>query len=169
MVGGVVPMSEERRMLIVRLLRDTYADFGATLAAEKLLELDQIKVSAETVRRIQIDLGLWRPKKRRAKRVFQLRQRRPRFGELIQIDGSPHDWFEGCGPRCTLIVLIDDATSRLTALHSLRWRIKPEDDPDLALARQDERVLSKSLTLSYGGHEVLREDAGPGTSMRGST
>jgi hypothetical protein len=89
MVGGVVPMSEERRMLIVRLLRDTYADFGATLAAEKLLELDQIKVSAETVRRIQIDLGLWRPKKRRAKRVFQLRQRRPRFGELIQIDGSP--------------------------------------------------------------------------------
>ena len=48
--------------------------------------------------------------------VLQLRQRRPRFGELIQIDGSPHDWFEGRGPRCTLIVFIDDATSRLTAL-----------------------------------------------------
>jgi transposase len=70
-------MSEERRMLIVRLLRDKYVDFGATLAAEKLLELDQIKVSSGTVRRIQIDLGLWRPKKRRAKRVFPLRQRRP--------------------------------------------------------------------------------------------
>jgi hypothetical protein len=49
--------------------------------------------------------------------VFQLRRRRPRFGELIQIDGSPHDWFEGRGPRCILIVFIDDATSRLTALH----------------------------------------------------
>jgi hypothetical protein len=48
--------------------------------------------------------------------VFQLRERRPRFGELIQIDGSPHDWFEGRAPRCTLIVFIDDATSRLTAL-----------------------------------------------------
>ena len=51
----------------------------------------------ETVRRLQIELGLWRPKRRRAKRVFQLRERRPRFGELIQIDGSPHDWFEGRG------------------------------------------------------------------------
>jgi hypothetical protein len=56
------------------------------------------------------------PKTRRARRVFQLRQRRARFGELIQIDGSPHDWFEGRAPRCTLIVFIDDATSRLTAL-----------------------------------------------------
>ena len=45
-----------------------------------------------------------------------LRVRRPRFGELFQIDGSPHDWFEGRGPRCTLIVFIDDATGRLTAL-----------------------------------------------------
>ena len=55
-------------------------------------------------------------KKRREKRVFQLRDRRPRFGELVQIDGSPHDWFESRGPRCTLIVFVDDATSRLTAL-----------------------------------------------------
>jgi transposase len=110
-------MADDLRTRISGLLREKYADFGATLAAEKLCELDHIKVSAETVRRLQIDLGLWRPKKRRAKRVFQLRQRRPRFGELVQIDGSPHDWFEGRGPRCTLIVFIDDATSRLTALH----------------------------------------------------
>jgi transposase len=109
-------MSEALRRRIGDLLRDRYADFGATLAAEKLLERDGIKVSAETVRRVQIGLGLWRPKTRRARRVFQLRERRPRFGELIQIDGSPHDWFEGRAPRCTLIVFIDDATSRLTAL-----------------------------------------------------
>jgi transposase len=109
-------MSEALRSQISDLLRDRYADFGATLAAEKLLERDGIKVSAETVRRVQIGLGLWRPKTRRVRRVFQLRERRPRFGELVQIDGSPHDWFEGRAPRCTLIVFIDDATGRLTAL-----------------------------------------------------
>ncbi len=76
------------------------------------------------MRRLQIDLGLWRPKKRRAKRVFQLRQRRPRFGELVQIDGSPHDWFEGRGPRCTLIVFIDDATSRLTVHQFAEGRLR---------------------------------------------
>src|SRR5208337_3277660 len=65
---------------------------------------------------MQINLGLWKPKTRRTRRVFRLRERRPRFGELIQIDGSPHDWFEGRAPRCTLIVFIDDATGRLTAL-----------------------------------------------------
>jgi hypothetical protein len=78
--------------------------------------LEGIKVSRETIRRIQMAMGLWKPKSRRVRRVFQLRDRRARFGELVQIDGSPHDWFEGRGPRCTLIVFIDDATSRLTAL-----------------------------------------------------
>lgn len=97
-------------------LRTRYADFGATFAAEKLGQIEGIDVSAETVRQIQIRLGLWRPKVRRARRVFQIRERRPRFGELIQIDGSVHDWLEGRGPRMTLIVFIDDATGRLTAL-----------------------------------------------------
>ena len=57
-------------------------------------------------------LGLWRPKRRRQKRVFQLRERRSRSGELIQIDGGPHTWFESRGPRCALIVFIGDATRR---------------------------------------------------------
>ena len=99
-------LADELRVRICGLLREKYADFGATLAAEKLVELDQIKVSAETLRRLQIDLGPWRPKKHRTKRVSQLRVRRPRFGEPIQIDGNPHDWFESRGPRCTLIVYI---------------------------------------------------------------
>ena len=97
-------------------LRETYPDFGPTLAAEKLAERDGIVVSRETVRHIQVRLGLHKPKKQRQKRVFQCRTRRPRFGELVQIDGSPHDWFEGRGPRCTLLVFIDDATSRLLGL-----------------------------------------------------
>ncbi|NCC21339.1 MAG: hypothetical protein EOM26_02625 [Alphaproteobacteria bacterium] len=79
------------------LLRDKYPDFGATLAAEKLLALDGLKVSRETVRQTQVRLGLHKPKSRRSKRVLQSRERRPRFGELIQIDGNPHDWFEGRG------------------------------------------------------------------------
>ncbi len=60
--------------------------------------------------------GLWRPKGRRKARVHQSRPRRARVGELARVDGSPHDWFEGRGPRCTLMVFIDDATSRLLAL-----------------------------------------------------
>jgi transposase len=82
-------LSEALRERIGGLLKEKYVDFGATLASEKLLELDGVKVSAETVRRIQIGLGLWRPNTRRARRVFQLRERRPRFGELVQIDCLP--------------------------------------------------------------------------------
>lgn len=97
-------------------LRERYPDFGAKFAAEKLAEHEGIDVSKETVRRLQVRLGLHIPRQRRKKRVFQLRERRPRFGELIQIDGSVHDWLEGRGPRMTLIVFIDDATGRLTSL-----------------------------------------------------
>ena len=71
------------------LLGGKYGDFGPTLACEKLGELEGIFVSRETIRRLQIRHGLWKPKRRRHQRVFQLRPRRPRFGELIQIDGSP--------------------------------------------------------------------------------
>jgi hypothetical protein len=118
-------------------LKDKYAGFGATFASEKLPGLDGIEVSVETVRQMQISLGLWRPKARRAKRVFQLRERRPRFGELIQIDGSPHDWFEGRGPRCALILFIDDATGRLTAL-----RFAPVESGQAYLAALRDHVLA---------------------------
>jgi transposase len=97
-------------------LRERYPDFGATFAAEKLSQHEGISVSKETVRLIQTRLGLHIPRERRKKRVFQQRERRPRFGELIQIDGSVHDWLEGRGPKMTLIVFIDDATGRLTSL-----------------------------------------------------
>lgn len=60
-----------------------------------------------------IEAGLWQAKRKRPPRLHPPRARRPRLGELIQIDGSPHDWFEGRGARCTLIAFIDDATSRV--------------------------------------------------------
>jgi transposase len=77
------------RTRISGLLKEQYHDFGPTLAAEKLLELDGIEVSRETIRQLQVGLGLWKPKSRRVRRVFQLRERRARFGELIQIDCLP--------------------------------------------------------------------------------
>lgn len=109
-------LKEPLRDAIGALLIERYPDFGPTFACEKLREAHAIVVSVETVRALQIELGLWRPKRRKAARAFQLRERRGRFGELVQIDGSPHDWFEGRSGRCTLIVFIDDATGRLVQL-----------------------------------------------------
>ncbi len=110
-------LSAEFKAEVAKLIREKYHDFGPTLAHEKLTEKHAKKLSVESIRHIMIAEGLWKAKqKRKEKPIFQHRQRRERFGELIQIDGSPHDWFEGRGAYCTLIVFIDDATSKLTAL-----------------------------------------------------
>lgn len=101
----------------VSLIRQHYADFGPTLAAEKLYEKHNIKLAVETVRKLMIINELWKPRNTRIKRSYQPRYRRERFGELIQIDGSSHDWFEDRGPKCTLLVYVDDATSKLTSLY----------------------------------------------------
>jgi len=63
-----------------------------------------------------ISEGLWKHRRKRKLRVFQMRERRACFGELVQIDGSDYDWFEGRSPRCTLLVFVDDATGRLVEL-----------------------------------------------------
>jgi transposase len=98
---------------VVRLLREHYADFGPTLAAEKLAERHQIQLAKETVRRIQVDAGLWIPRRLRPPKIQQPRSRRACVGELIQIDGCEHRWFEDRAPACTALVFVDDATSRL--------------------------------------------------------
>ena len=98
-----------------QLLRSRYHDFGPTLAAEKLA-LEGVSLSVETVRQLLIGEGLWKAKAVRRPVLHQLRERRARLGELVQIDGSPHDWFEGRAPKCTLLVFVDDATSRLMYL-----------------------------------------------------
>lgn len=101
---------------VVALVRDRYADFGPTLALEKLVALHDVTISVETLRTWMGAAGLWVPRAQRARRVHQPRHRRACRGELVQIDGSDHDWFEDRGPRCTLLVYIDDATSELMAL-----------------------------------------------------
>ncbi len=98
-----------------RLLRLRYPDFGPTLATEKLA-IEGVVLSVETVRQLLIGEGLWKAKAIRRPVIHQLRERRARFGALVQIDGSPHDWFEGRAPKCTLLVFVDDATSRLMYL-----------------------------------------------------
>ena len=104
-----------KRDYAVALVKENYADFGPTLAAEMLAEHHGFKVSRETLRKWMIGDGLWLSRKQR--RTFhQPRSRRECFGELIQIDGSDHRWFEDRASACTLLVFIDDATSMLMEL-----------------------------------------------------
>ena len=103
------------RRAALDLVRERYRDFGPSFACEKLVDEHGHRLSAETLRGWMIEDGLWEPKARREMREHPSRPRRDCLGDLVQIDGSPHDWFEGRGPSCTLIVYVDDATSRLLA------------------------------------------------------
>ena len=108
-----------KRHYALSLIKENYPDFGPTLAAEMLAEHHGFKVSRETVRKWMSGAGLWLSRKQR--RTFhQPRLRRECFGELIQIDGSEHRWFEDWGDPCTLLVFIDDATSTLMELRFVR-------------------------------------------------
>ena len=159
-------LSGALRERLLGLLADRYVGFGATLASEKLLEHEGITVSVETIRQLQIGSGLWRAKRRRQKRAFQLRDCRPRFGELIQIDGSPHAWLEDRGPRCTLIVFIDDATKRLTALH-----FAPTETTAAYLAALRDHVLAHGQPLAFYSdkHGIFRVNAKDAASGDGKT
>ena len=107
------------REFAVSLVREQLADFGPTLAAEKLEEHHGLKVSRETLRKWMAEDGLWLSRKQR--RTFhQPRLRRECYGELVQIDGSDHRWFEDRAPPCTLLVFIDDATSTLMQLRFVK-------------------------------------------------
>ncbi len=100
------------RELAIGLIKVHYADFGPTLACEKLQERHDLSVSVSALRGWMIEDGLWLPRRERLKRAHQPRPRRDCLGELIQIDGCEHWWFEDRGPKCTLLVYIDDATGR---------------------------------------------------------
>ncbi len=101
---------------VLGLVREHYADFGPTLAREKLLERHGLLIGRETLRGLIRDAGLWHTRAARRKAIQQPRARRRYFGELIQIDGSEHQWFEDRGPYCTVLTYVDDATSRLQLL-----------------------------------------------------
>ncbi len=110
------PLAQIEMSLSTVLVGEFWADDGDSLAAEKLAELHDIHLARETVRQWMITAGVWKDRRARLKAVHQPRYRRDCLGELVQIDGSEHWWFEARGPQCTLLVFIDDATSRLMHL-----------------------------------------------------
>jgi hypothetical protein len=97
---------------VIELYRERYSDYGPTLFAEMLQEHHQITLSAETLRQWLLAVGLWQ-RRNKHRRHRRKRPRRGAIGELVQFDGSIHDWFEGRGPCCTAIVMVDDASSRV--------------------------------------------------------
>jgi transposase len=100
---------------VEQLVRQHYYDFGPTFAAEKLFEIHQLKIGKERLRHWMMEWKLWRAKHEKIN-IHQTRERRSCFGELVQIDGSHHKWFEERGPKCCLLVFIDDATSKIVGL-----------------------------------------------------
>ena len=109
-------LSESMKKQSLDFLKTKYRGFGPTLAHEKLVEKEKLQLSVESVRKIMIEEDLWKPHKLKKIVAHQLRERRACFGELVQIDGSPHDWFEGRAESCVLLVFIDDATGKLVEL-----------------------------------------------------
>jgi transposase len=108
--------SEAVRSRALALVRELYADFGPTLACERLAELHDVRVSRETLRTWMKADGLWLTRRDRVPTPHQPRSRRDCLGELVQIDGSDHARFEDRGPACSLLVYVDDATGRLMEL-----------------------------------------------------
>ena len=143
-----------RRQVLERL-RERYADFGPTFAREKLVELHGHRLSVETLRAWMIADGLWRAKARRTVRVHQSRPRRECVGDLVQIDGSPHDWFEGRAPACTLIVFVDDATTRLLAT-----RFSPTETTEAYMETTREHLAAHGRPVAYYSdrYSVFRVD-----------
>ena len=107
----------------IEIVRERYVDFGPTLACEKLLELHDLQVSRETLRAWLIGAGIWIPRHERVRTAHQPRHRRECLGELVQLDGCEHAWFEDRGPGCTLLVYVDDATGRLLELRFVRTEL----------------------------------------------
>jgi len=96
----------------LKTVKKYYWDFKPTFANEKLSKIHGIKMSTSSLRLAMIEAEYYRPKRQKIKHR-QWRERRHCIGELIQLDGSDHDWFEGRAPRCVLLIYIDDATSRI--------------------------------------------------------
>jgi hypothetical protein len=109
-----LPVETKRKAL--ELVRKSYSDFGPTLAHQKLTEEHGLDLCVETLRPWMIEVEIWLPRSKRLKRSYPPRERRACLGELVQIDGCEHHWFEDRGPACPLVVYVDDTTSRLMEL-----------------------------------------------------
>jgi hypothetical protein len=143
----------EIRNKVIRLVKTKYVDFGPTLLSEKLDELEEEKISSETLRKWLIAEGLWKSKRKKESRVYQRRTRRSRFGELLQGDGSPHDWFEGRGGKCTLLQFVDDATGKTT---TAQFSQAETTNDYLFLLEMHLKRYGRPLSLYVDKHSVFR-------------
>ena len=137
---------------ILSLIRSDYPDFGPTLAAERLAERHGIRISSESLRQWMMVAGLWHSRAQRH-RVHQPRLRRQAFGELIQIDGSDHRWFEDRGPACTLLVFIDDATGKL-----MQMRFVPSETTEAYFAALEGYLAEHGRPVAFYSdkHSIFR-------------
>lgn len=130
------------RERVIGLARSTYVGFGPTFLAEKLLEREKLQISRETLRQWLVAASLHRPRRRRDK-PRPMRERRSRVGELVQADGSPHHWFEDRGDACTLLLYVDDATSRI-----LGGRFAKHETTDGYFALFEQAFMEHGLPMS---------------------
>lgn len=137
------------------LIKQHYHDFGPTLASEKLQENHGLHISKESIRRWMIEQELWKGKRRRSARIHPSRERRPRLGEMVQIDGSHHDWFEGRAPACCLLVMVDDATSQIVGM-----RFEPSETTFGYMRCIEEHILAYGRPISYYSdkHSIFRQN-----------
>jgi len=159
-------MPESLKAQTLAVIRERYADFGPTLAAEKLREVHGITIGRETLRLWMLEAGLWADRQKRRGRVYQPRYRRECVGELVQVDGSEHWWFEDRGPQCTLLVFIDDATSRLMHLQFV------QSESTFAYFNATQRYLEqhgKPVAFYTDKHAVFRVNKPAGLHGDGMT
>ncbi len=147
-------ISQDVRNQVVELLKDPLSKgWGPTFAKEKLETLHGLHVSRETMRSWMIEEGLWKSKRKKERRIYQRRTRRSRFGDMIQGDGSHHDWFEGKSEKCALLLFVDDATSQIT---SARFFPTETTDGYLEVLENHLKSYGRPCTLYVDKHSVFR-------------
>ena len=148
-------LGQATRDRVVKRHQERYADFGPTLACEKLAG-EGLCLSPNTLTALLKGRGLWQRRRRRG-RHRKRRERRASFGSMVQMDGSHHDWFEGRGPRCVLMVLVDDATSRTLA------RFYPAETTEAAFDALGRWVRRQGIPRSVyvDRHSIYRDEGRP--------
>jgi len=150
---------ETFRRTVMTLVREHYPDFGPTLAVEKLASRHELRVGVETLRQWMMVDGLWKDRRHRLPSPHQPRRRRECLGELVQIDGSEHAWFESRGPVCSLLAFVDDATSRLM---TLRFVVSESAFDYFRTARAYLEAHGKPVALYSDKHNIFRVNNGEG-------
>lgn len=145
-------LCEKIKNKALHLLQTTYANCGPTFAAEKLLN-HKIELSAETVRNLMIQHNLWIVKRSAPSSLHPRRARKEYEGEMAQMDASPHDWFEGRGPRCALHVAIDDATSKIM---TMRFELTESSEGYFALLHDYLLTHGRPLSFYVDRHAIFK-------------